>query len=134
MELLESGLVALLVVFVVYKLLDLGIRIPRVGSYSDRHVFITGCDTGFGHELAKRLDLLGCHVFAGCFTEKGETELKKSCSDRLLPVPLDVTDHDSVRKAFELVNTQLQHTAGKGATDETSALNYVKMYTVSQKN
>ena len=107
------GLTVLLSVFVIYKLLDRILHLPRVGSYCDRYIFITGCDTGFGHELAKRLDLLGCHVFAGCLTEKGETELKKVCSERLHTVPLDVTNHDSITRAFELISNKL-HSAGKG--------------------
>jgi len=31
----------------------------------DKSVLITGCDTGFGLMLAKRLDQIGMHVFAG---------------------------------------------------------------------
>lgn len=30
-------------------------------------VFITGCDSGFGHALAKHLHKIGFTVFAGCF-------------------------------------------------------------------
>lgn len=117
---LEYGLIILVGVYVVYKLLDRIIRIPRVGNYPDRYTLVTGCDSGFGHELVKRLDSLGCHVFAGCFTEKGEIELNKICSERLLPFPLDITNHDSIRKAFELINKQL-HSAGKGG--KINALN-----------
>jgi len=106
-------LIALLAVLVIYKLLDHIVRLPRVGNYSDRYVFVTGCDSGFGQALVKRLDSLGCHVFAGCFTEKGEAELTKTCSQRVQPVPLDVTDHDSVRNAFELVSHKLR-SSGKG--------------------
>ena len=29
-------------------------------------VFVTGCDSGFGHALAKHLHKLGFTVFAGC--------------------------------------------------------------------
>lgn len=29
-------------------------------------MFVTGCDTGFGHALAKHLHKLGFTVFAGC--------------------------------------------------------------------
>lgn len=29
-------------------------------------VFITGCDTGLGHQLALRCDQIGLRVFAGC--------------------------------------------------------------------
>ena len=68
---LLCGLVALIGV-VIYKLVDYIVRLQRVGNYSDRYILITGCDSGFGHELAKHLDAIGCHVFAGCFTEKGE--------------------------------------------------------------
>ncbi|XP_071953893.1 D-beta-hydroxybutyrate dehydrogenase, mitochondrial-like isoform X2 [Antedon mediterranea] len=35
-------------------------------SPSNKAVFITGCDTGFGHSLALRLDQLGYLVYAGC--------------------------------------------------------------------
>lgn len=101
-------LIVLLIIFVTYKLLDHILRLPRVGSNCDRYILITGCDSGFGHELAKRLDLLGCHVFAGCFTETGETELKKICSERMHPVPLDITNHDSITRVFELICNKLQ--------------------------
>jgi len=96
-----------LVMVLLYKLVDRILSIPLVGNYSDRYILVTGCDSGFGHELAKRLDSLGCHVFAGCLTEKGETELRKKCSARLHAISLDVAKHDSVRKAFELVTTAL---------------------------
>ena len=112
------GLIALLGVVVVYKLLDHIARLWRVDNYSDRYVFVTGCDSGFGQALVQRLDSLGCHVFAGCFTEKGETELRKVCSERVHPVPIDITDHDSVRNAYELVRDKLQ-SAGKGGQRTT---------------
>lgn len=97
---------------VVYKVVDLLIRIPRVGDYSDRRILITGCDSGFGNLAAKRLDAIGCTVFAGCLTEKGETELRKTCSERLRTVSLDVTQKESVRKAFEYVSSKLPNDKG----------------------
>jgi len=111
MGLLVCGVTVLLTILF-YKSLDLILRRPRLGNYADRYIFITGCDSGFGYQLAIRLHALGCRVFAGCFTEKGETELKKVCSERLRTVPLDVTDHDSISRAFELISKQLQ-SAGK---------------------
>ena len=101
-----------LVLLILYKLLDRLIRIPYIGRYDERYIFVTGCVTGFGHELVKRLDRLGCHVFAGCLTEKGETELNKICSNRVQTIPLDVTRHESVLKAYELVKSKLPE--GKG--------------------
>lgn len=70
----------------------------RVDNKGDKYVYITGCDSGFGNTLAKYLDKLGFRVIAGCYTEKGEDELKKSCSDRLTAVSLDVTNSESVSR------------------------------------
>lgn len=84
----------------------------RIASCDSRYVFITGCDSGFGHLAAKRLDALGCHVIAGCLTEQGETELAKTCSSRLLTVHLDVTKHDSVAKAAELTRRHVPAQTG----------------------
>ncbi|GBM39191.1 Estradiol 17-beta-dehydrogenase 2 [Araneus ventricosus] len=72
-------------------------------------VFITGCDTGFGNALAKRLDSKGFHVFATCLfpAGTGATELKASCSNRLHVLHMDVTKDESVKKAFEYVKQNL---------------------------
>lgn len=80
-------------------------RVPIQG----KAVFISGCDSGFGHSLAQRLDDLGLHVFAGClFPEKdGAQTLKKSCSERLHVVQLDVTSEESVKEAVKYVNENL---------------------------
>jgi NAD(P)-dependent dehydrogenase (short-subunit alcohol dehydrogenase family) len=68
-----------------------------------------GCDSGFGHELAKGLDKLGVTVFAGClFPESaGATELKAVCSDRLHILHLDVTKKEHVQNVVETVRNSL---------------------------
>lgn len=73
---------------------------------------ITGCDTGFGHMLAKELDARGLSVFAGCLTNNGEEELKKSCSRKLRTFPLDVSDPDSIKKALLYIKAQLPDDTG----------------------
>ncbi|XP_068184634.1 dehydrogenase/reductase SDR family member 9 [Antennarius striatus] len=75
----------------------------RVPNKEDKYVYITGCDTGFGNLLARHLDQLGYRVIAGCYTEKGEVELKKITSDRLTTVALDVSDSKSVMKATSFI-------------------------------
>ena len=100
------------VLIVIYKLVDALLRWPRMNRLSERYIFVTGCDTGFGHGIAKRLDSVGCHVFAGCLTQKGQTELQHSCSDRLVTLSLDVSDPDSVCKAFDFVKNQLPANQG----------------------
>ncbi|KAG2459288.1 RDH7 dehydrogenase, partial [Polypterus senegalus] len=79
----------------------------RVSGISNKYVFITGCDSGFGNLLAKRLDQLGFRVFAACFTEKGEDELKKTTSEKLVTVHLDVTKSESIQRAIELIKSQV---------------------------
>ncbi|XP_026233221.1 dehydrogenase/reductase SDR family member 9 [Anabas testudineus] len=87
------GLVTFWFVFRWYK------ETKRVSNKQDKYVYITGCDSGFGNLLARHLDKLGFCVIAGCYTEKGEDELKKSSSNRLRTLHLDVTDSESVSKA-----------------------------------
>jgi len=100
------------IVVLIYKALDWLIRRVYIGKYDERYILITGCDMGFGNLLAKRLDGLGCHVFAGCLTEAGCASLRTSCSPRLQAIQMDVSRQDSVRNAFEIVKAALP--AGKG--------------------
>ncbi|XP_067649596.1 retinol dehydrogenase 7-like [Haliotis asinina] len=101
--------VAVVVLFILLKEL---IRLPTVGKYGERCVFITGCDTGFGNLLAKRLDSLGFNVFAACFSERGADELRKVSSARLKTLSLDVTKPDSIVKARATVEKQLPSNKG----------------------
>ena len=80
---------------------------------SGRYVLITGCDTGFGNALAKSLDNKGCHVFATCLTTKGVDDLKASCSERLRASIMDVSNSESIEKAFDEVKECLPNGAGK---------------------
>ncbi|XP_076072648.1 17-beta-hydroxysteroid dehydrogenase type 6-like [Mytilus galloprovincialis] len=110
----KLGYALLVVSFLLWKL-DIGILwsglcfigacillLPEKGRYvssANKIVIITGCDSGFGNKLARRLDAKGFIVFAGCLApdREGARELKESCSDRLNIVHLDVTDDWKVR-------------------------------------
>nr|XP_056710964.1 retinol dehydrogenase 16-like [Euleptes europaea] len=74
-----------------------------VENLTEKYVFITGCDSGFGNLLARQLDLKGMRVLAGCLTQKGAEELEKATSDRLKTTILDVTSTESVAAAAEWV-------------------------------
>ncbi|XP_035693492.1 D-beta-hydroxybutyrate dehydrogenase, mitochondrial-like [Branchiostoma floridae] len=80
-------------------------------SGEGKAVFITGCDSGFGFGLAKRLDSLGFTVFAGCLlADSGGEGLKKlhaECSSRLSTVQIDVTDDGQVQAAVQQVRDSL---------------------------
>lgn len=67
----------------------------------DKAVLITGCDSGFGFAIAQKLDSIGMKVLAGCLDQcgKGATKLKSSCSERLVVLKLDVTNHSDIENA-----------------------------------
>ena len=69
----------------------------------------TGCDSGFGNKLARKLDQKGVTVYAGCLFPDGEgaTDLKNSCSSRLKIVHIDVTSDDLVHNAVDTVKSTL---------------------------
>ena len=105
--------ILLVLLAVLYRILDGWLRKYKLSNYDSKYILITGCDTGFGHDFAKQLDNLGCHVFAGCLTEKGAEELSQNCSNRLTIVTIDVTNHDSVVKAFKCVSYKLPKNKGR---------------------
>lgn len=72
---------------------------------SDKAVLITGCDTGFGHRLARKLDAYGFVVFAGVLAPDGPGArlLKTTCSHRLEIIELDVTDSKDVAETVQII-------------------------------
>ncbi|XP_077974362.1 retinol dehydrogenase 16-like [Styela clava] len=79
----------------------------KINGISDKKVFISGCDSGFGRALAERLDKKGVTVYAGCFFQNSVTALKNSCSPRMKPVVVDVTSTESVQNAADFVKKDL---------------------------
>ncbi|XP_031363100.2 retinol dehydrogenase 16 [Lonchura striata] len=67
--------------------------VPRL---SEKHVLITGCDSGFGNLLARQLDARGLRVLAACLSAAGAAQLRAATSDRLQTVLLDVTSSQSI--------------------------------------
>ncbi|XP_067843430.1 dehydrogenase/reductase SDR family member 9-like isoform X1 [Heptranchias perlo] len=79
----------------------------KIEKLSDKYVFITGCDTGFGNLAAKVLDIGGFRVLAGCLTEEGAQDLKKETSGRLKTIPLDITKSDSIENATDQIKVEV---------------------------
>jgi NADP-dependent 3-hydroxy acid dehydrogenase YdfG len=74
---------------------------------------LTGCDTGFGNLLTKKLDGLGFHVFAGCLSEKGMKQLESETSSNVTSVKLDVTKTESIQSALQVVKSKLPKLFGQ---------------------
>lgn len=81
----------------------------RILNPEDKAVFVTGCDSGFGHNAAKLLDKAGYWVYAGCLlpSDSGATNLKNQCSSRLRIVHLDVSNADMISNALQFVKDTL---------------------------
>lgn len=93
-------LLGLVILYYLYRWVR---ELPRVSDRSSRYVYITGCDSGFGNLLAQHLDKQGFRVIASCFTERGEEQLKKSCSSKLITTHLDVRSQDSIAKVAAMI-------------------------------
>ncbi|XP_069577179.1 retinol dehydrogenase 7-like [Brachyistius frenatus] len=97
-------LLALVPLYYLYRWVRELARVPDRGA---KHVYVTGCDSGFGQLLARHLDEKGFRVIAGCFTEKGEEDLRKSCSGNLTATHLDVRSKDSVAKVAAMIKEKV---------------------------
>ncbi|XP_025260490.1 dehydrogenase/reductase SDR family member 9 isoform X1 [Theropithecus gelada] len=79
----------------------------KIADITDKYIFITGCDSGFGNLAARTFDKKGFHVIAACLTESGSTALKAETSERLRTVLLDVTDPENVKRTAQWVKNQV---------------------------
>ncbi|XP_050412347.1 retinol dehydrogenase 7 [Patella vulgata] len=84
----------------------------KIKNYGEKYVLVTGCDTGFGNLLAKRLDRLGFQVIAACLKQDAAAELKKTSSERLQTLQLDVTSEDDIKSALTKVKSILPSNKG----------------------
>ena len=100
-------LLVIILVLTVYVSSCFLFRDVAVPDLEKKAVLITGCDSGFGYELAKELDARGLQVFAACLTSEGEAKLTSECSRQLTTLKLDVSEPTDVQNALELVKSHL---------------------------
>jgi NAD(P)-dependent dehydrogenase (short-subunit alcohol dehydrogenase family) len=79
-----------------------------------RSVVVTGASTGIGAACAQYLDERGFRVFASVRKQADADRISASGSARLEPLFLDVTDAESIAKAAESVEAELQETGLAG--------------------
>jgi NAD(P)-dependent dehydrogenase (short-subunit alcohol dehydrogenase family) len=75
---------------------------------ASRHVLITGASTGIGAACAIGCAARGMTVFAGVRTSAAGDALQAKAGAAIVPVQLDVTDGDSIKKAAEFVSRQVR--------------------------
>lgn len=70
-----------------------------------RLVLVTGCDSGFGNLVARKLERYGFEVFAGCLfpDQEGAQKLQRETSKKLRVVKLDVTKKEDVANVIAQV-------------------------------
>lgn len=74
-------------------------------------VIITGASSGIGKATALYLAQAGCRVYAGVRKDSDKNQLLKESSGDLTPLMLDVTDHNSIDQAFDLVRKSYEKSA-----------------------
>uniref|UniRef100_A0A8C7E850 Hydroxysteroid 17-beta dehydrogenase 2 n=1 Tax=Nothoprocta perdicaria TaxID=30464 RepID=A0A8C7E850_NOTPE len=106
------GAAGALLVFSGTLLIFSAARPPAALPAAGRAVLITGSDTGIGHALAKYLDNMGFIVFAGVLNKDGPgaEELRRTCSQRLSLLQLDITNPTQVKEAYLKVSEKVQNT------------------------
>lgn len=76
-------------------------------------ILVTGCDSGFGLNIAKALaERTEAMVFAGYVTEAGRATLE-GFGERVKPLRLDVTQQAEVAAAFQTLNQSGKKTMGR---------------------
>ncbi|CAF1685460.1 unnamed protein product [Rotaria magnacalcarata] len=92
-------------------------------SPNGKYIFISGCDTGFGHGLAIKLDKQGFNVLAGVFASDNVTSLREKLSSRATVFRLDITKEEDIEAAFQLVKekTNTLHALVNNAGISTSS-------------
>lgn len=89
-----------------------GALVPKLEEPSpDRPILITGCDTGFGHELALELYTRGWKVYAGCLTDAGLNSLSEKAggggaNNTMIAVKMDVTKQADIERVVEQIKEE----------------------------
>lgn len=94
----------LIVTLFLYTIITSWIRSLKINrNYSDLSVVITGCDSGFGQELAYRLDKHKFNVFAACLTTEGAKKLEQTTSKTLKTAVVDIRHPETITQLLKLV-------------------------------
>ncbi|CAJ0592456.1 unnamed protein product [Cylicocyclus nassatus] len=108
-------LLAFGIAFIFYVIFRWFIERFEIGNLETRAVFITGCDSGFGRDLAIRCAKKGMPVFAGCLLEKSISEYRELSENFRIPIDafiVDVSKDDSVANAKRYLELKTEQYGG----------------------
>uniref|UniRef100_A0A0N4ZE41 Retinol dehydrogenase n=1 Tax=Parastrongyloides trichosuri TaxID=131310 RepID=A0A0N4ZE41_PARTI len=74
----------------------------EINEISNKCIIITGCDTGFGKEIAIKANDKGFIVFACCLTKVGVNDFER-INKRIIPYHLDITNEENVDNMINFV-------------------------------
>lgn len=96
-------------ILIVYQIVRLVLDRIRIRDVTKKTVLITGCDTGFGFELALKCHRQGMLVFCGCYSKEGIERLERldEGTRRMRPFSLDICSDESVEEAKRFVEKTL---------------------------
>ena len=79
----------------------------RAYNFKDKYIWITGASSGIGASLAKQLNEQGAFVIISARRLGKLQDLASQCAypDKVIQLPLDLTDHMSINKAAGEVKT-----------------------------
>ena len=66
-----------------------------------KYILISGCDSGFGHELAVRLDEQGFNILAGVLLPESVKSLTKKLSSRSNVFVVDITKDEDIDSFYD---------------------------------
>ncbi|CAF1406592.1 unnamed protein product [Adineta ricciae] len=94
-----------IILYVGYRLYRHFVPTPNIDP-KGKYVLISGCDTGFGNQLALELDKKGFNVLAGVYSTDNVTSFKDKLSSRATVFRLDITKQEDIDAALELVQSK----------------------------
>ncbi|CAF1406551.1 unnamed protein product [Adineta ricciae] len=95
----------LIILYATYLLYQYFYPTPNIDP-KGKYVLISGCDTGFGNQLALELDKQGFNVLAGVYSTDNVTSFKDKLSSRATVFRLDITKQEDIDAALELVQSK----------------------------
>jgi 11-cis-retinol dehydrogenase len=125
--------------YITYRLYQHFFPSPNINP-NDKYVLISGCDTGFGHELSIQLDQQGFNVLAGVYVPNNIDILKNKLSSKASVFRLDITKQDDIDVAFELIQKKtntlhaLVNNAGIGVSGYIDGITLESMRTTMDIN